>query len=362
MYQEVITIKKVIACLIIILNICSLTGCEWFDVNSDISNTVSSESQNASTVVPQDSSKVESVSGTNSTQKTPQQSSSSKVNGSSSTTNSSSSKVNSSSSTVNSSASSSKDVTSYTEAELLEINKLRPDYDFGTCRKLEGTVSLILFFMDDFESSWTLDEMDEFINKETIPALDFIEAQAKRYGINLKLQIERTHFMVGYGGEVVTDVNEDALASVDVLKQAAKSIQYNTAEEMIADYKRMIKTEIVCMTIFNKKGNAYAINPPRDSDMNYEEHCIIFSKDLNSNGDEPVGSKSSIVAHELLHLFGAEDYYTPFPRKKLARKYCPNDIMLSQENDLQLNDISEATAFYVGWTNKIPWYLKNYDW
>jgi hypothetical protein len=63
-----------------------------------------------------------------------------------------------------------------------------------------------------------------------------------------------------------------------------------------------------------------------------------------------------------LHLFGAEDLYTPYGRKKIARKYCATDVMLSAEYDLNANNIGPATAFYIGWTNKIQWYMKNYEW
>jgi hypothetical protein len=275
--------KKIITYLLIVLNICSLTACKKSDVNSNISTLASSQSQTTSEVASQESSSVEIVSSNSSTtnkqssktektdtsqpQKTPQESSSD--------------------SNTSSYVSSTQSVTSYTEEELIEINKKRPDYDLGTCRKLEGTVSVLLFYMYDFESDWTHEQMDEFTVNEVMPGLEFIEEQAKEYGINLKLQIERI-YLTPYFGKVITNANESITVTANVLEAAAKGINYNTPEEMIDDFERMIKTEVVCFTIFNKKGTSNAINPPRGSEYEFEEHCVIFSQDLESDGASPL--------------------------------------------------------------------------
>ena len=75
--------------------------------------------------------------------------------------------------------------------ELVGINKLRVDYNLGTCRNLSGNVSVILFFMDDFESGWTADEITNFTNNEVTPGLAFLEKEAKSYGVELDLSIKQ---------------------------------------------------------------------------------------------------------------------------------------------------------------------------
>ncbi len=246
--------------------------------------------------------------------------------------------------------------------ELVEINKLRVDYDLGTCRDLSGNVSVILFYMDDFESSWTADEITNFTNNEVKPGLAFLEKEAKLYGVELDLNIKQSYSSIFYDDEVILSTKETGLATIDVLSQAAHGLHYSSDEEMIADFKTQYGTEIVCFTIFNKNGTAYAINPHRGETMRIEEHCIIFAYDLNSNRDDPIGSQSSIVAHEMLHLFGAEDFYATTNRKNLAKKYYPADIMLGANYYIITNNIDDATAFYIGWIDEVPGVLYNEDW
>ena len=246
--------------------------------------------------------------------------------------------------------------------ELVGVNKLRVDYDLGTCRNLSGNVSVILFYMDDFESSWTSEEITNFTNNEVKPGLAFLEKEAKSYGVELNLSIKQSYSSIFYDDEVIVSIKETGLATIDVLSQAAYSLNYSSDEEMIADFKSQYGTEVVCFTIFNKNGTAYAINPPRGETMQIEEHCIIFAYDLNSNRNDPIGSQSSIVAHEMLHLFGAEDFYATTNRKTLAKKYYPADIMLGANYYIITNNIDDATAFYIGWSDEVPDVLYDENW
>ena len=246
--------------------------------------------------------------------------------------------------------------------KLVGVNKLRVDYDLGTCRNLSGNVSVILFYMDDFESSWTSDEITNFTNNEVKPGLAFLEKEAKSYGVELNLSIKQSYSSIFYDDEVILSIKETGLATIDVLSQAAYGLNYSSDEEMIADFKSQYETEVVCITIFNKNGTAYAINPPRGETMQIEEHCIVFAYDLNSDRNDPIGSQSSIVAHEMLHLFGAEDFYATTNRKTLAKKYYPADIMLGANYYIITNNIDDATAFYIGWSDEVPDVLYDENW
>lgn len=64
----------------------------------------------------------------------------------------------------------------------------------------------------------------------------------------------------------------------------------------------------------------------------------------------------------MLHLFGAEDFYTPHARKEIAEKKYSKDIMLHQEYEIQKNNIGDATAFYIGWTDTVPEVLYDRNW
>ncbi len=253
--------------------------------------------------------------------------------------------------------------TIHTEIDLSLINQLREDYNLGTCTTLRGNVSVILFYLDDFESAWTEEEINCFTKNEIEPGLLFLEQEAKKYGIELDLTVEKSYSSIYYDDEVITSIKKTGLASIDVLKQAALQTGYSSSANMIEEFRSNYKTEeIVCFTIFNKNGTAYAINPKRDSDIKIDEHCIVFARDLNSAKNGPEGSQASVIAHEMLHLYGAEDFYSSSSRKKLANIHYPKDIMLSQSYNIDTNTIDDATAFYIGWTDIVPDVLNKKGW
>lgn len=249
------------------------------------------------------------------------------------------------------------------EEDLALINQWREDYNLGTCKTLGGNISVILFYVDDFESTWTNEEINRFTKNEVEPGLLFLEQEAKKYGIELNLTIEKSYSAIYYDDEVITSVPNTGFASADVLWQSALQINYSSSTKMIDEFRSKYKTEeIVCFTIFNKDGTSYALNPKRDADIKIDEHCIVFARDLNSTQNGPAGSQAAVIAHEMLHLYGAEDFYASSSRKNLAKIYYSNDIMLSAAYDIDTNTVESATAFYIGWTDTVPDVLKQKGW
>lgn len=249
------------------------------------------------------------------------------------------------------------------EIDLSQINKLREDYQHGTCKNLRDTVSVVLFFMDDFESTWTNEEMDRFTENEIAPGLRFLEQEAQKYGVTLDLQIQEVYRSVPYNDEVITSTKETGLVTIDVLLQAAYHAGYYNTATMIKAFRSAYKTdEVICLTVFNKSGTGYAINPKKDVLTPIDEHCVLFVRDRNSSGYEPVGSQASIVAHEILYLYGAENFYSSASREQLAEKYYKNDIMLNMSYYISRNSIGDATAFYIGWQDEVPDVLYDDRW
>lgn len=248
------------------------------------------------------------------------------------------------------------------EPEPTGINKLRPDYDLGSNRNLKGDITAVVFYLDDFESSWKESERNHFTEKEIKPGLEFLEKSAKKYNVDLNIEIAEVHSSIYYDNEVEISIKQSGYATIDTLRIAAQALGFKDDLDLVAKYKEKYGTEILCFVVFNKKGTSYALNPKRESGINIAEHNLIFAYDLDSTGGEPVGWQSSVIAHETLHLYGAEDFYSPAERKPIAKKYYPNDIMLSCEYYLFLNSLGDATAFYIGWTDVAPPMLYEENW
>ncbi len=248
-------------------------------------------------------------------------------------------------------------------AEVENIDDYREDYLVGNCRELSGEVFVIVFFMDDFESSWSERDINIYTEYEIRPALRFLESEAERYGVPLKMTIKDSYSSLIYDDEVIISIKDTGLCTIDVLWQASEQIGFSSTGEMIeAKRAEYGVDEILCLTVFNKNGTAYAINPKRGYEHQADEHCVLFSRDLYSDGGYANGTHISVVAHETLHLYGAEDFYSFESRKHLAERYYPKDIMLYVAYDIKNNQIGEATAFYVGWSDNMPKILLDEGW
>lgn len=243
----------------------------------------------------------------------------------------------------------------------------RPSYDLGSCRKLSGQRPVVLFFMDDYESSWTEEEISTFWYDSIIPGLDFLEARAAEYSVGLD-------FTPGYYANGVSGVNlryngyidsdlMDGTYNTDLLSVAATCLGYSSVEQLNEGMKQHYGTdEVIMLVLVDKPGRSFCLNDSSDDGYTYIEHCVVYSRYDSSSGPTCAGT----IAHETLHLFGAEDYYDPYGvypnRLTMANKVYPYDIMLAVYYDISYSTLGDFTAFSVGWTDVLPSVCRNQNW
>lgn len=245
-----------------------------------------------------------------------------------------------------------------------EVNALRPDYDYGACRRLRGDVAVAVFYMDDFESSWTKEKADAFTAEAVEPALKFLEQQAARHGTELRIRVGQTFVGVPYADEVISSsADAGGYVTSDVLYQAAIGLSYSSQSAMLNDLRQKFGTEeVVCLTVFNKCGGGYAINPRRGYENAAQEHSVGFAYDKGVSKNTPFSQQASVTALYILYLYGAEDLSNDTGREQLSKLYYPNDIMMYADYDIRSNGVYGATAFYVGWTDTVPSVFFNENW
>lgn len=242
-----------------------------------------------------------------------------------------------------------------TSYENTETDPNRKRYNIGNCLKLVGDIDVYLFFMDDDNSTWTPSHAKAFTNNEIKPALSYLEREAKKWGKYLHFNTPKINvtgvgeFTMKYSG-TVTDGDGDS--STDVLYQAASCIGYGSDDELLAQYRNETgRDNAVFLTIFDKDGRSYAIQTQSKDSMTME-HCVLFSEPwMYKYGLVLV--HSSCIAHEILHLYGADDYYKE-PRAAISAEVYPDDIMLKTPPNLSECSIGDYTAFSVGWTDTVP--------
>ena len=111
--------------------------------------------------------------------------------------------------------------------------------------------------------------------------------------------------------------------------------------------------QIAYVVMVDKGGRSYSLpyqGRNRSVSTDYQlEYAVIFSGFTDTSRD----SASDTIAHELLHLFGAEDFYYPASRETLAEEYYPTDIMLCAMPDLPYFTLGAYTAYTLGWTDTV---------
>lgn len=236
---------------------------------------------------------------------------------------------------------------------------LRPAYELANCRKLAGTPVVVLIFLDDNESRWEKDEVLAFTEEHVLVGLDYLEKNAQKWGVELDFVVESyatslSGYEIKYEGTVNPNLHNGG-STKDVLDHAAADIGCKDNWELYSYYKSQYPNDdIIFLNFLNKPGISYTRNAISAGYLEYTEHCVLFADLLGGSSVRKDGSRASTIAHEILHLFGAEDYYVTLSREILANQAYPHDIMLWQYERIRENTLGDCTAYSVGWTDEAP--------
>ncbi|MBQ3529056.1 MAG: hypothetical protein IJA47_01025 [Oscillospiraceae bacterium] len=190
------------------------------------------------------------------------------------------------------------------------------------CKTLLGNVAVAVVMVNDSASQW-----DDKATAELRTALQDngreVIADAKAYGADLSLTFH--YYTANITGDVGTDGEKDwqdqALESAG-LPSVSKVHKYLT--------KQHSAKEAPLMFVLNKSGRA-------TTSVTDVEWITMFHKS-GYDGFE----------HELLHIFGAKDFYYPKEVKQWAVKYFPDSIMNTDGEE-----VDSLTAYLVGWTDTL---------
>lgn len=244
------------------------------------------------------------------------------------------------------------------------IDETRKSYNNGSCYDMEKDLCYFIVYLDDKESSWNEAEKNNFTEKKFIVSLDYLSRKASDYSVTLCTEYKsypENNTVVTYDGIIESEVVENGRQE-DILTQVASSLGYSSPEDMDSALKNeMNVNQIAYLIVVNKEGRSYKYSyvSPESEKI---EFCVFFDDSIKYNES----TCCSTISHEVLHLFGAEDYYDPYgkmpEREKLAKEIYPNDIMLSLPNDVNDAEIGDYTAYSVGWTDVLPEECNQENW
>lgn len=234
-------------------------------------------------------------------------------------------------------------------------------YDLGNCGTLTRNPTLVVLFVDDAESTWNEPLMQHFQNVQIAKAVEWLEQQAAKYGVPLDIQTKFYHGTLENGGRVyypATVAHGPDEDDYDLLESVVGNMNEGTGDQFFAKLRRDNGGEdVMFLCMVNKDGLSYA-RGHADPYSQILEYAVVYARHTDVPPTDALHQKThnraSVIAHELLHLFGAEEMYEPNGRNEVAKEKYLKDVMLWTESFIARNEITEFTAYCIGWTDTIP--------
>lgn len=196
---------------------------------------------------------------------------------------------------------------------------LLEDMNAGPCKSLTGAVQLVVLIVSIGDEPWTDAEIVG-IRQEAQTACRMLRSEAAAYGATLNISL-KFHTLSAADAPPMRssgDWMNGVLRDVPGLSGAIHGTAWANTPLMV-----------FCST----PGRAFAVC---QSDDYHAEYAILYR-----------GDDSGVIRHELMHLFGAEDYYVEDAIAGAAQRLCPNSIMLHSDYTGTVDDL---TAYIIGWT------------
>lgn len=231
----------------------------------------------------------------------------------------------------------------------------------GSAKYLDGSTVLVSIFLEDPSSSWNDSEKSMVMSKMKI-ATDYLIDAGASYGKTVSLTYDiYEHPDLCYTLYYDSDINDSDDASYELLDYVVEYVDDNIPTQQILSSYGV--DSIAYMCYINKSGVSYTFPYyAGDSDIYYYEACFMY---FTCDGDyEP----PAVYAHEMLHLFGGRDLYSTNEYDGITTEFVdyietnyPNEIMLTTYDedwnnvqDYVSNDLTDITAYFIGWVDNIP--------
>lgn len=233
------------------------------------------------------------------------------------------------------------------------VDTTRKGYKVGSCYDMTQDLYYYIIFLNDNESQWNDEERAGFIEKKFITSMNYLSDESAEYSVILATDFGYADKYADYDGVIVPDVVENG-AQEDILRQVANFYGYEDIDEMNSVLKENFGVrQVAYLIVVNKEGRSYKYACANEKNE-LTEFCVFFDDSIISG----TNTCCATISHEILHLFGAEDYYNPYgdtpERTKIAEELYPDDIMMKLQDNVYNAQIGEYTAYSVGWTDTLP--------
>lgn len=223
--------------------------------------------------------------------------------------------------------------------------------DSGSAQELRGRTAGLVLKLHSSSLSWTkANELS--VDRATLMAQRFYLTQAQKRGIELKFDIIPWELKTAFdvpklaldgnqrlGSDVMDQIRDGSRTAIETALGAR-------LERVIAEIRKTGYDNVAFFVFLPVKTSArsFAVPSYRSAPKDYAEAAYLF---VPTND---FGHFAVTVAHEGMHLFGADDIY----RIKNVDKRDDDDVMGEYCTGFLKAKVGDATAFAVGWLPTPP--------
>ena len=224
----------------------------------------------------------------------------------------------------------------------------------GSAASVPGKCLIINLFIDDGESSWTDGEIDTVLGLVDTAA-SFIKSSSGSYGAGFEYECTDRSASLRLATDEKLPSDMENYVRFDLLFAGTV---FGSLKNYAASYFDLEKYDNYCVLIhLNKKGRSYSL---RSDTANFDREFYSCERAVtyySADAGYEYRSTASLYAHEILHLFGANDLYGESVTAEQAAAiahYYPNDIMAGVSDDIEMLGVSAVTAYAAGMLSRLP--------
>ena len=226
----------------------------------------------------------------------------------------------------------------------------------GSAPALDGKIYVLTCYVS--ETGWTTEEAEEY-HALVLEAENWLVEQAKGYGKEVSFEngsygVEKPllmdHIVSGSGSG-----NEP----IDLVGKVMTMMGFDSGLDFVFWVKSNTDcTSCLVLIVAKKPGRGYSM--AYNNLFSLEKYFLEGSM-LYTNYESGKPACAAGIAHEMCHLFGADDLYETFAQTKeneeRARELFPDDIMRATSYNINSRKIDRLTAWLVGLTDEMEdWY------
>ena len=222
--------------------------------------------------------------------------------------------------------------------------------DVGLAKTLRGSICVCTFFVS--EKNWKNDQYHKLYKKNLEIAEKWLAKEAKKYGSTITFE---NIFPLEDTAVTIDKVYKNGIGETDPDRYGSFLKVLKSMGLTVKEFKKKLRYETQCENIvtnfiIDSEGRSYcSIDYVGSSPDDYRDYTWIFKSSWGH------AISPGVIAHEMLHAFGAFDMYARNNYRKeqsdAAKKYYPYDIMCTSLDNYSKIDkcyVSPITAWKIG--------------